>query len=145
MPGFHHAMTRPFRGDGQPVELARQADGEIADIDHLLNFAAPFLENLSVLQGDETTQNILRCAQLLAEQADKLAPPRRGAGIVRQVLKAVVACAILASISACESDRTRPRRHPSIGEWTSMSPASTNAGETPRAVSSDAMSDMSQP
>jgi hypothetical protein len=42
MPGFHHPVAGAFGGDGQTVELAREADGEIADVDHFLDFAEAF-------------------------------------------------------------------------------------------------------
>ena len=34
VPGFHHAVAGALAGDGQAVQLARQAHGEVADVDH---------------------------------------------------------------------------------------------------------------
>ena len=42
MPALHHAMLATFGRDGQAIELAGQPDGEIADVDHLLDFAEAF-------------------------------------------------------------------------------------------------------
>ncbi|MNZ71074.1 hypothetical protein D3C78_894290 [compost metagenome] len=64
-------------GDGQAVELARQADGEVADVDHFLHFAQAFLGDLAGLPGHQLAQLRLARAQLLAEQAHQFAPPGR--------------------------------------------------------------------
>ena len=77
MPGLHHAVARPLRGDGEAVELARQADGEVADVDHLLHLALALVRILPVSMRDELAERRLGRAQLLAEQADQLAAPRR--------------------------------------------------------------------
>ena len=101
MPGLHHPVARPLGGDGQAVELARQADREVADVDHLLHFAEAFLEDLARLRGDQAAERRLARAQLLAEQADQLAALRRrhaAPGVER-----VAARAILASIAAASS------------------------------------------
>jgi hypothetical protein len=42
MPGFHHAVAGALGGHRQAVELAREADREIADVDHFLHFARAF-------------------------------------------------------------------------------------------------------
>jgi hypothetical protein len=34
-------MVRTFAGDGKAVELTREADGKVADVDHLLHLAVP--------------------------------------------------------------------------------------------------------
>src|SRR5690606_18902501 len=39
-----HPVSGPFRVHRQSVQLTRQSDSKIADIDHLLNFAVPFLK-----------------------------------------------------------------------------------------------------
>src|SRR5262245_66104777 len=54
------------------MQLARQADREVADVDHLLNFADTFGEDFADLDGDEATERLLVGAQLLAEEVDKL-------------------------------------------------------------------------
>ena len=47
MPLLHQAMIRPFRLNRQAVKHARLADGEIADVDHLLHFAFAFGDDLA--------------------------------------------------------------------------------------------------
>lgn len=78
MPGFHHAVAGAFAGNRQPVELAREADGEIANVDHFLHLAQALGEDLPGLDGDELAQRVLFGAQLLAQQAHQLATLRRG-------------------------------------------------------------------
>ena len=54
--GCHFSIIRwpgPLGGDGQAVELARQADGEVADVDHLLHFAEALLRDLARLERDQ--------------------------------------------------------------------------------------------
>ena len=78
MPGLHHAVVGALGGDGEAVELAREADREVADVDHLLHFAEAFGDDLAGLERDEAAEIVLGGAQLLAEQADELAAPGRG-------------------------------------------------------------------
>ena len=77
MPGFHHAVLRAFRSDRQSVELSRQADGEVAYVDHLLNLPKPFRGDLATLDRDETAELGLACAQFLSQQSDQFATVRR--------------------------------------------------------------------
>ena len=77
MPRLHHAVVGALGGDGQAVELARQADGEVADVDHLLDFAEPLRHDLAGLEGHQPAEIVLGGAQFLAEQAYELAAPRR--------------------------------------------------------------------
>ena len=77
VPSLRHAMVRALGGDRQPIEPAREADGELADVDHLLNFAAAFRQDLARLYCHQPAKNLLCCAQLLAQEADQLAAPRR--------------------------------------------------------------------
>ena len=60
MPLLHHPVARPLGGERQAVELARQADREVADVDHLLHFAVAFGANLAHLERDEIAQRFLR-------------------------------------------------------------------------------------
>ncbi len=76
MPGLHHPVIGPLGGDGQAEQLARQADGVVADVDHLLHLAQALGEDLAGLQGDQPAEVGLGGAQLLAEQADQLAAAR---------------------------------------------------------------------
>ncbi len=63
--------------DRQAVELARQADGEVADVDHLLHFAEPLGLDLADFDRHQPAELGLGGAQFLAEQADELAAARR--------------------------------------------------------------------
>ena len=103
MPGLAHGVAGPLAGHGQAVELARQADREVADVDHLLHLAEALLQDLAGLQRDQTAERRLVSAQFLAEQADQLAaaggggvapggegggrPADRGGDIGRRVLR----------------------------------------------------------
>src|SRR5215472_10553406 len=78
MPLLHHAMARALGGDCQSVELSRDTDGEIADVDHLLDFAETLLDDLAGLQRDQFAQCLLADAELLAKESDKLASAWRG-------------------------------------------------------------------
>ena len=76
MPGFHHPVQRAFRRDGQPVQLARQTHGEIADINHLLHFPEALGRDLADLDRDKPPEVCLVGAQFFPEQADQLAAQR---------------------------------------------------------------------
>jgi len=41
MPGFHHPVPGTLDSDCETVQLTRQANGEVADGDHLLDLAQP--------------------------------------------------------------------------------------------------------
>ena len=69
-------MARTLRGDGQAVKLTRQADGKVANVDHLLHFAQPFLGDLARLPGHQFAQVGLVLAQQIAELAHQLATAR---------------------------------------------------------------------
>ena len=56
MPGLGHAMAGALGGDGEAVQLPRQADGEIADVDHLLHFAEALGDDLADLKRDQRAQ-----------------------------------------------------------------------------------------
>src|SRR5580693_5201024 len=56
MPGFGHAMARTLRGDGEAVQLAREADREVADVDHLLYFAQALGDDLADFEGHQRAQ-----------------------------------------------------------------------------------------
>src|SRR5262245_17578818 len=77
MPLLHHAMRRTLAGNGQAIELAGKTDREIADINHLLHFAAAFGSDLAGLYHHQATQLILGGAQLLAQEPDEFAAARR--------------------------------------------------------------------
>jgi hypothetical protein len=70
-------MAGPFRGDGEAVELAREADGEIADVDHLLHLAQALLSDFSGFERDQLAERLLVGAEFLAEETHELAAARR--------------------------------------------------------------------
>ena len=76
MPLFDHPVIGPLAGDGQPVQLARQADGIVANVDHFLHFALAFGDDLAGFERHQPGQRLLCDAQFLAEQADQFATPR---------------------------------------------------------------------
>ena len=78
VPLLVHPVARPLGVHGLAVELARQPDGEVADVDHLLDLAEALGQDLAHLQGDEPAQGVLELAQLVAEVADDLATHGRG-------------------------------------------------------------------
>ena len=77
MPCLGHAMPRTLRRDRQSVELSRKTTGEVADVDHLLHFAARLGHDLAGLDGHDGGQRVLVRAQLLTEQANELSATRR--------------------------------------------------------------------
>jgi hypothetical protein len=77
MPLLHHAMSRTLAGNGEAIELAGKTDREIADINHLLHFAAAFGSDLAGLYHHQATQLVLNGAQLLAQEPDEFAAARR--------------------------------------------------------------------
>ncbi len=77
MPGLHHVVARPLGRDGEAVKLTRKADGEVADVDHLLHLAEAFLDDLAGLDRDQAAERGLMGAQLLAEEPHQLAAPGR--------------------------------------------------------------------
>ena len=93
-------VARPLRRDRQAVELARQTDGEVADVDHLLHFAQPFLQDLAGLERDERAES--RLAARSSSPNRRTSSPRRGAGTDRHSLKAAAARATAAVTSVGE-------------------------------------------
>lgn len=77
MPGFHHAVLGALGGEREAVELAREADREVADVDHFLHLARAFGRDLAGLERDEAAEVGLGGAQLLAQQAHQFAAARR--------------------------------------------------------------------
>ena len=78
MPGLRHPVAGALRGDDEAVQLPRQADGEIADVDHLLHFAQALGDDLADLERHERAERLLRGAQFLAKETHELAAPGRG-------------------------------------------------------------------
>ncbi len=76
VPLLDHPVPRPLAGDRQAVELPRQADGEVAHVDHLLDLAFPLRADLARLQRHEQAQLPLPLAEGLPELPDHLPAPR---------------------------------------------------------------------
>src|SRR5436190_419666 len=73
MPLLHQTMVFSLRLNRQAVKHARLADGEIADVDHLLNFAFTFGNDLAGLESDELTKLMFQLAQRISETANGVA------------------------------------------------------------------------
>ena len=102
------------------VELARQADGEVADVDHLLDLAAGLGGDLADLEADQRGEVLLVLAQQLAEALDQR-PPCRGRhtpppqeGGLRAIHGLVHA--------AASAQLTSTSRSPLMGEWSARPP-----------------------
>ena len=67
VPRLGEAMAGTLGGDRLAVELPREPDGEVADVDHLLHLAEPFLRDLPDLESDERAESLLLAAELLPE------------------------------------------------------------------------------
>ena len=59
MPGLHQPVPRTLGGDRAAVQLPRQPDGELADVDHLLHLAEGLRGDLPGLDGDQRGQLVL--------------------------------------------------------------------------------------
>ena len=57
--------------------LARLADGEVADIDHLLDLAQAFPQNFPAFHAHQSAQRVFQRPQLLAEKANEFTAPGR--------------------------------------------------------------------
>ena len=75
MPGLHQPVAGPFGGDGPAVQLPRQADGELADVDHLLHLAERLGGDLAGLDRHQRGRDP-PCARRAARRAG---PPARRA------------------------------------------------------------------
>ena len=71
-------MIGTFAGHRQPVELARESHREVADVDHLLDFALALGADLAHFEGDQCAERLLFLAQTLSELAHDLATAGRG-------------------------------------------------------------------
>ncbi len=56
VPRLHQAVTWSLAGDRQAVQLARQADGEVADVDHLLDLTETLGPDLPGLDRHQLTE-----------------------------------------------------------------------------------------
>jgi hypothetical protein len=83
MPRLHHAVAGALGRDREAVQLAGQTDGEVADVDHLLDFAESLAADLARLDRHERAEVVLVLPQELSEHADQLAAARRRCGAPR--------------------------------------------------------------
>src|SRR4051812_34207356 len=72
MPLFHQTMLRALRLNGQTVQHARLPNGEIANIDHLLNFALAFGNDLAGLKRNELPQLMFKIAQGVPKATNRI-------------------------------------------------------------------------
>ncbi|MNG06345.1 hypothetical protein D3C84_895750 [compost metagenome] len=70
-------VTRAFRGDSQTVQLARQTNSEIADVDHFLNFTQTFLVDFASFDRYQFTKLVFVLTQHFAEHTNQFATTRR--------------------------------------------------------------------
>ena len=80
MPALEQMVARTFGGDRQAIQLAREADREVADVDDFLHFAQPFAEDLAGLERDEFPERLLVAAHAAREATHQFAAHRRGYG-----------------------------------------------------------------
>ncbi len=73
-------MLRPFRVHRLAVKHPRLADREVADVDHLLDFAVTLGLDLAHLEGHEAAKRILVIAQRITDAPHGLAAHRRRHG-----------------------------------------------------------------
>ena len=83
MPLLHQPVAGTFAGDRQAVQLAAEADGEVADVDHLLHLAKCLALDLADLDLHQTAEVCLVRAQQRGELADQLAAQRARCGAPR--------------------------------------------------------------
>ncbi len=77
VPGLVQPVTRSLRRHRAPVELARQADREVADVDHLLHLAQRLGADLARLQAHQVGQVGLVLGEQLAEPLHQRPAHRR--------------------------------------------------------------------
>src|SRR5438445_12617177 len=78
MPLLDQPVIAPLGGDLFAEQLARLPDGEVADVDDLLDLAARLAEDLAVLQADEPCEILLAGPEPIAQPAHYLAALRSG-------------------------------------------------------------------
>jgi hypothetical protein len=59
------------------MELPRETNREVANVDHFLDFAEALLEDLPSFERDQPRQRLLCGPQLFANKPHQLAPARR--------------------------------------------------------------------
>jgi hypothetical protein len=77
VPGLHQPVTGALRGHGAAVQLARQPDREVADVDHLLDLTAGLGGDLPGLDTHQDREVVLVLGQQLAEPLHQRPARRR--------------------------------------------------------------------
>ena len=78
VPGLHQPVPGPLGGHRAAVELAREPDREVADVDHLLDLAAGLGADLADLEAHQVGERLLVLAEQLTEPLDQRAAGRCG-------------------------------------------------------------------
>src|SRR6266702_2816739 len=73
MPRLHHPVLATLGCDGQAIELTRQAHREVADVDHLLDFAESLRRDLADFDRNELAEGLLVGSQFFAKKPDEFA------------------------------------------------------------------------
>src|ERR1043165_5792648 len=76
MPLLVHPMVGTLGVNGEAVELPRQTDREISDVDALLNFAIALRLDFAAFERDERSQRIFLIPKCIADQADNFTAMR---------------------------------------------------------------------
>ena len=72
VPAFQQMVTGALRGDRQSVQLPRQADRKVADVDDFLHLAQAFGQDLSRLQRNQPTELRFIATHALGKPAQQL-------------------------------------------------------------------------
>src|ERR1700737_2748186 len=68
MPRLCHTVLVALGSNGQTIKLTGKPHGEVADVDHLLDFAETFRLDLADLDGHESAEEALVGPQLFAKE-----------------------------------------------------------------------------
>ena len=78
VPRLHQPVAGPLGGDRETVQLARETDREVADVDHLLDLAEAFRADLAGLDRHQLAELVLVLAEQLAEPPHRRTAHRAG-------------------------------------------------------------------
>ena len=77
VPVLNELVTAPFRSHGPSVQLPGETDGEITDVDHLLDLSQRFGVDLSGLHRHQCRKRRFVSAQRIAKRPDDFSASRR--------------------------------------------------------------------
>ena len=134
MPLLHQPVARPLGDDGAAVQLARQAERELAHVDAFLHLAAPFAAILPT--SSPTTRPMSSLAARSSSPHSRTSWPRTGAGTSRQRRNASLRAVERPAARRAASRAAAASPAPSIGERAASVPpaARRRAGRSVRAV-----------